>query len=106
MASKVQRVHNWWCSFNCSVADPDPNPDPDPRIHVFLGLLDPDPDPLVRYGSGSGFIPMWILLTLDFYCIVTFFLQNFAQLRCRDIVITNFRLLRHHNYEITTIASS
>jgi hypothetical protein len=44
MASKIQRVHNWWCSFNCSVADPDPDP-PDP--HVF-GPLDLDPDPLIR----------------------------------------------------------
>jgi hypothetical protein len=41
----MQYIHNWWCSFNCSVADPDPNLI---RIHVFLGLLDPDPDPLVR----------------------------------------------------------
>ncbi len=38
MASKIQYVHNWWCSFNCSVADPNPDADP----------LDPDPDPLVR----------------------------------------------------------
>ncbi len=50
MASKIQYVHNWWCSFNCSVADPDPNPDPDPPDTHVLGLLDPDPDPdsLVR----------------------------------------------------------
>jgi hypothetical protein len=40
MASKIQYVHNWWCSFNCSVADPDPIH----RIHMCLGLLDPDPD--------------------------------------------------------------
>ncbi len=44
MASKIQYVHNWWCSFICSVADPDP----DPPYPMFLGLPDPDPDPLVR----------------------------------------------------------
>jgi hypothetical protein len=49
MASKIQRVHNWWLSFNCSVADPDLDP-PDPHVFVFvvavvfLGLLDPDLD--------------------------------------------------------------
>jgi hypothetical protein len=43
MTSKIQRVHKWWCSFNCSVADSDPNPDPDPPDpRVF------DQDPLVR----------------------------------------------------------
>jgi hypothetical protein len=43
--SKIRNYElTWWCSFNCSVADPDPDP-PDPRV---LGLLDPDPDPLVR----------------------------------------------------------
>ena len=42
MASKIQYLHNWWCSFNCSVADPDPDP-PDPRV-----FGDPDLDPLVR----------------------------------------------------------
>jgi hypothetical protein len=45
MASKVQYVHNWWSSFNCSVVDPDPNPDPDPRV---FEPPDPDPDSLVR----------------------------------------------------------
>ncbi len=35
MASKIQYVHNWWCSLTAV-------------LHVFLGLLDPDPDPLVR----------------------------------------------------------
>ncbi len=41
MASKIQYVHNWWRSFNCSVADPDP--------HVFgPSGSGSDPDPLVR----------------------------------------------------------
>ncbi len=43
MASKIQYMHNWWCSLNCSVADPDPNPDPDP----------PDPREFGPPGSGS-----------------------------------------------------
>jgi hypothetical protein len=33
---QVQYVHNWWCSFNCSVADPDPDPDP------LVRGMDPD----------------------------------------------------------------
>jgi hypothetical protein len=44
MASKIQRVHNWWCSFNCSGADPDANPDPDSPDPQVFG----PPDPLVR----------------------------------------------------------
>jgi hypothetical protein len=44
MASKIHLVHNWWCSFNWSVADPDPDP-PDPCV---LGHPGPDPDPLIR----------------------------------------------------------
>jgi hypothetical protein len=49
MASKIQLVHNWWCSLS-SVADLDPNPDLDPLDPRVFGLLDPDhrypePDP-------------------------------------------------------------
>jgi hypothetical protein len=53
MASKIQYVHNWWCSFNCSVPDPDPDP-PDPCFFGPHGSgcpdplvrgMDPDPDP-------------------------------------------------------------
>ena len=54
-------------------------------------------------------IRIWILLTLsinskktlDFSCFVTLFTEF-----CRDIVITNLSLLRHHNYEIKTIVTS
>jgi hypothetical protein len=38
MASKIQYVHKWWCSFNCSVVDPDLDPDP------LIRGMDPDPD--------------------------------------------------------------
>ncbi len=89
MASKIQHVHNWWCSFNCSVADPDPNPDPDPirihRIHMFLGLLDSDPDPLIRSmdpdpapapDQDPSNIRKNSKKTLDFYCFVTSFYRS------------------------------
>ncbi len=76
MASKVQRVHNWWCSFNSRVVDQH---------------LDP-PDQRVFGPPGSGsiskvwiqlLIRIWILLTrsknskktLDFYCFVTSFTE-------------------------------
>jgi hypothetical protein len=119
MALKIQRVHNWWCSFNCSVADPYPNPDLDPQHpHVF------GPP-----GSGSGsisqtevwiWIRIWILLTLnknskktlDFHCFVTSFYRILHMMsgHCTyaycDIVITKLRLSRHRNYEITAIATS
>ncbi len=51
MASKIQCVHYWWCSFNCCVADPDPDP-PDKCVFGPPGSgsdplvrgMDPDPD--------------------------------------------------------------
>ena len=79
MASKVQRVHNWWCNNNCCVADPDPR---------VLGLLDPDPDPLVR-GMDLDLDHLTLSKnskkTLDLYCFVTSF----------------YRILR--NYDVATL---
>ncbi len=39
MASKIQHVHNWWCSLTAVLRI---------RIHVSLGLLDLDLDLLVK----------------------------------------------------------
>ncbi len=51
MALKIQCVHNWWCSFNCSVVDPDPEP-PDPRVFGPPGSGSGSISQ--RYGSESG----------------------------------------------------
>ncbi len=53
MASKIQRVHNCWCSFNCSVADLNPDPDP-PNPHVFGPPGSGSGSISQRYGSGSS----------------------------------------------------
>ncbi len=86
----LKNVHNWWCTFNCSVVDPDPR---------VLGLL--DPNPLVR---GMDPDPDWIVLTLsknnkktlDFSCFVT-------SLKIIFCVIT---MSQHRNYKLTSIATS
>ena len=47
-------IHNWWCSFNGSVADPNLDPDPpDPRV---LGPPGSGSESISqRYGFGSGY---------------------------------------------------
>jgi hypothetical protein len=96
MASKVYRVHNWWCSFNCSVADPDLN-----RSMCFWASWI-----RIRIHYSEVWIRIqiriWILLTLskhsqktfDFYIFVTSFYR----------IVRNYDVATSY-YEITSIAT-